>query len=154
MYSQTANTLENGGLKMKSEVLQFADSIGAVDLSQKLKETEYSVLFKRRNYFYLKDNNYLVIKISKNKIRPFWGVGKKFIELFDVLTQDGGNYFVVTLVSNRSGWVFSKREINSYIQDSSLSYSEKQGQYKINNYNLKDKNGFASPEAFLAKIKT
>jgi hypothetical protein len=154
MHNPTANTLENGGLKMKNEVLQFADSIGAVDLSQKLKETEYRVLFKRRNYFYLKDNNYLIIKVSKNKIRPFWGVGKKFIELFDTLTMDGGNYFVVTLVSNRSGWVFSKREINSYIQDGSLSYSEKQEQYKINNYNLKDKNGFASAEAFLAKIKT
>jgi hypothetical protein len=154
MYSQTANTLKTGELKIKSEVLQFADSIGAVDLSQKLKETEDRVLFKRRNYFYLKDNNFLVIKISKNKIRPFWGVGKKFIELFDTLTMDGGNYFVVTLVSNRSGWVFSKREINNYIQDGSLSYSEKQEQYKINNYNLKDKNGFASSEAFLAKIKT
>ena len=130
---------------MKSEVLQFAESIGASDLSQKLRETEYRVLFKRRNYFYLKGNNFLIIKISKNKIRPFWGVGKKFLDLFDILTQDGGNYFVVTLVSNRSGWVLSKRELNSLIEDGSLSYSEKQEEYKINNYNLKDKNGFAAP---------
>jgi hypothetical protein len=139
---------------MKSEVLQFADSIEAVDLSQKMRGTEYRALFKRRNYFYLKDNNFLIVKISKNKIRPFWGVGKKFIDLFNILTKECGNYFVVSLVSNRSGWVFSKREINSYIQDGSWSYSENQEQYKINDYNLKDKNGFASIEAFWVKINS
>ena len=107
---------------MKSEVLQFADSIGAVDLSQKLRGTENGVFFKRRNYFYFKGKNFLVVKISKNKTRPFWGVGKKFIELFDIFTKDGGNYFIVALVSSRSGWVFSKREINSYIEDGSWRY--------------------------------
>jgi hypothetical protein len=138
---------------MENEVLQFAGSIGASDLSQKLRETEYSSLFKRRNYFYLSDNNFLIVKISKNEIRPFWGVGKKFIEFFNMITENGGNYFIAALVSSRSGWVFSKREINSYIEDGSWSYSEKQGQYKINNHNLKDKNGFASTDAFLKKIR-
>jgi hypothetical protein len=138
---------------MENEVLHFADSIGADDLSERVKGTEFRGLFRRRNYFTLKENNFLIVKISKNKIRPFWGVGKKFIDFFNTITEKGGNYFIVALVSNRSGWVFSKREINSYIDDGSWSYSEKQEQYKINNYNLKDKNGFASIEAFLKKIR-
>jgi hypothetical protein len=137
---------------MENEVLQFAGGIGADDLSERVRGSEFRGLFRRRNYFYLPDNNFLIVKISKNKIRPFWGVGKKFIEFFNTITEKGGNYFIVALVSSRSGWVFSKREINSYIEDGSWSYSEKQGQYKINNYNLKDKNGFASSDAFLKKI--
>jgi len=138
---------------MENEVLQFAGSVGSADLSERVRGTEFRGLFRRRNYFYLPDNNFLIVKISKNKIRPFWGVGKKFIDLFNVFTENHGNYFIVALVSSRSGWVFSKREINSYIKDGSWSYSEKQGQYKINNYNLKDKNGFASTDAFLKKIR-
>ena len=136
----------------QGKVLQFAQAIGALDLSQKFRGTKYGMLFKRRNYFLSKENNFLIIKTSNNKIRPFWGVGKKFIEFFNMITEDHGNFFIVALVSNRSGWVFSKREINSYIEDSSWSYSEKQQQYKINNYNLKDKNGFTSVDRFFAKI--
>ena len=140
---------------MSNEVLEFSERIGAVDLSEKLRGTEYRGIFKRRNYFYLKNNIYLIIKISKSKIRPFrfWGIGKQFVDLFNSFTKENGNFFLVTLVSNRSGWVFSKREINSQIQDGSLSYSEKQKQYKINNYNLKDKNSFTSVDTFLEKIR-
>jgi len=135
-----------------NEVLEFARNIGVSDLSEKLRGTEYRGIFKRRNYFVL-DNNYLVVKVSRSKIRTVWGIGKQFVDIFNLFTKESGNFFVVTLVSNRSGWVFSKREVNNYIKDGSWSYSENQKQYKINDYNLKDKNSFTSIDAFLTKIR-
>ena len=121
-------------------------------MSSKLKQGEYRGLFKRRNYFSLKNNTFLILKLSKNKIRPFWGLGKQFVEVFNLLTEDQGTYHLVLLVSNKSGWTFSKKEINGYIQDGSWSFSEKQGEYKINDYNLKDANNFFSTDHFLKKI--
>jgi len=138
---------------MGNEVLEFAESIGAIDLSEKFRGTEYRGIFKRKNYFSIGNNIHLIIKISRSKIRTFWGIGKQFIDIFNSIAEKNGNYFVVVLISNRSGWVFSKREVNSYIKDESWSYSENQKQYKINNYNLNDKNSFTSIDAFLRKIK-
>lgn len=137
---------------MSNEVIEFGESIGATDLSMKIRDKEYQWMFKRRNYFQLTNNTYLIIKISKNKIRPFWGVGKQFIEFFNMITATTRSYWLVLLVSNKSGWVFGKSEINSYIEDGSWSYSEKQKQYKINIYNLKDQNSFTSSEALLRKL--
>lgn len=62
------------------------------------------------------------------------------------------NYFFVALVSNKSGWVLAKNDILSQISNGSISYSKNQAQYKINNYNLKDRYGFTSIEGFLSKI--
>ena len=137
---------------MGNEVLDFANQIGATDLKTVFDYSEFHGLFKRRNYFLLDKDKFLIVKISRNKIRPFWGLGKKFLELFNKKKKKGGNYFFVALVSDKSGWVLSKREILSQISDGSLSYSENSAQYKINNYNLKDHHGFTSIEGFLKKI--
>ncbi len=137
---------------MSTEVLEFAEKIGAIDISSKLKHGKYGSLFKRKNYFLLKNNTFLIVKLSKNRIRPFWGLGKKFIEVFNLLTEDQGTYHLVLLISNKSGWTFSKKEINGYIHDGSWSFSENQDQYKINNYKLKDANSFFSTDHFLKKI--
>ena len=136
---------------MGNEVLEFANQIGATDLKEIFEGTEYRSLFKRRNYFLLNDDNFLVIKISRNNIRPFWGFGE-FFDLFNKSTQSKGNYYFVALESNKSGWFFSKKEILDAISDRSLSYSEKQKQYKINNYNLCHHKKFTSARDFLKMI--
>jgi hypothetical protein len=138
---------------MGDEVLDFANQIGATDLKTVLDYSEFHGLFKRRNYFLLDKDKFLIVKISRSKIRTFWGLGKKFFDLFNTLTEKGGNYFFVALVSDESGWVVSKKEILSQISDGSLSYSENQVQYKINDYNLKDHYGFTSIEGFLSKVR-
>ena len=137
---------------MGDEVVEFAKGVGAIDLKAKLDCSEYHGLLKRRNYFLLNDNKFLIVKISRSKIRPFWGLGKKFFDFFNSITEESGNYFFVALVSNKSGWVISKKKILSQISDGSISYSENQTQYKINKYNLKDCYGFTSIEGFLSKI--
>ena len=137
---------------MADEVVSFAIKIGATDLKSVFDYSEFHGLFKRRNYFLLDKNKFLIVKISRSKIRPFWGLGKKFFDLFNTLTEKGGDYFFVALVSNESGWVLSKKDILGQISDGSLSYSENQAQYKINNYNLKDHYGFTSVDGFLSKI--
>lgn len=136
---------------MENEILDFANQIGAVDLKTIFDYSEFHGLFKRRNYFLIDKDKFLIIKISRSN-RPFWGLGKKFFDIFNTLTEKSGNYFFVALVSEKSGWVLSKIEILSQISDGSLSYSENQEQYKINPYNLKDHNGFTSIESFLKKI--
>ena len=80
---------------MDNEVLEFANQIVATDLKEIFEGTEYRSLFKRRNYFLVKDDIFLVIKISRNNIRPFWGFGEKFFDLFNKLTRNKGNYFFV-----------------------------------------------------------
>jgi hypothetical protein len=138
--------------KIGNEVLEFSESIGAVDMSKVLKETfGASRLFKRRNYFVLNGDRFFIIKISRTE-RPFWGLGKRFIDFFNDLTKENGIFYFVALVSNKSGWVFSKNEVNSYIEDKSWSFSVKTREYKINDYNLKDNNNFTSINTFLEKI--
>ena len=137
---------------MGNEVVEFAKEVGAIDLKAKLDYSKYYGLFKRRSYFLLNDNKFLIVKISRSKIRTFWGLGKKFFDFFNSITEENGNYFFVALVSNKSGWVLSKKELLNQISDGSISYSENQAQYKINNYNLKDHYGFTSAEGFLDKI--
>ncbi len=137
---------------MGDEVLEFAKEVGATDLKSIFDFSEFHGLFKRRNYFLLNKDTFLIVKISRTKTKVFWGLGKKFVDLFNVLTERTGNYFFVALESNRSGWVLSKREILNQISNRSLSYSEDQGEYKVNSHNLKDENSFASVQGFLKKI--
>lgn len=137
---------------MGNEVVEFATELGAVDLKSKLDYSKYHGLFKRRNYFLLNKDQFLIVKISRSKIRPFWGLGKHFFDFFNSVTEENGNWYFVALVSNKSGWVISKREMLSQISDGSISFSESQDQYKINNYNLKDLYGFSSIEGFLENI--
>ena len=79
-------------------------------------------------------------------------LGKQFIEFFNMITATTCSYLLVLLVSNKSVWVFGKSGINGHIDDKSWNYSEKKKQYKINNYNLKDRYSFTSIEGFLSKI--
>jgi len=130
------------------EILEFAEKIGAVDLKEKLKHSEFRKLFKRRNYFILNNNIFLIIKISRSKIKPFWGFGERFFNIFNQLTESSGNYYFVGLVSNTEGWVLSKQEILHFIENGSLSFSAKQNEYKINEYNLRNQNSFMSIENF------
>lgn len=137
---------------MGDEVVEFATAVNAIDLKSKLEYSRYHLLFRRRNYFLLNNNQFLIVKISRSKIRPFYGLGKQFYDFFNSITEERGNYFFVALVSNKSGWVLSKKDILSQISNGSISYSENQAQYKINNYNLKDRYSFTSIEGFLSKI--
>jgi hypothetical protein len=137
---------------MDNEVIEFANEIGSSDLKEIFEDTEYRSLFKRRNYFLLNDDIFLVIKISRNNTRPFWGFGEEFIELLNKLTKNKGTYYFVALESSTSGWFFSKKDILDSISDRSLSYSPEQKQYKINNYNLRHQKRFTSPQGFLSLI--
>ena len=78
---------------MANEVLDFANEIGATDLKMVFDHSEFRGLFRQRNYFLLDKDNYLIIKISRIKI-PFWGLGKRFLDLFNTLTEKGGNSLV------------------------------------------------------------
>jgi hypothetical protein len=137
---------------MNDEVIEFAGKIGAKDLKPIFDNSQFRGLFKRRNYFFLGKETFLIVKISRSKIKTFWGIGKKFLEVFDILTEKSGNYFMVALVSDRSGWVLSKKQIRNLISDGSMSFSEKQQEYKLNDYNLKSTNRFTSINGFLEKI--
>ena len=84
---------------------------------------------------------------------PFWGFGTQFFEEFNDRTKESGNYFFVALVSNKSGWVLSKKEILNKISEGSLSQSKDGREFKIARYNMSDRNSFASVENFLDKIR-
>lgn len=103
-------------------------------------------LFKRANYFLYK-GNFLIVKISRSN-RPFWNVGKDFIDLLN----DLDNYFVVLLSSPRAGWFFSKREVNNKIAYDDWRLHKESKQYKINPPSLRDENRFNSPEDFIERI--
>ena len=137
---------------MSDEVVEFANQIGAIDLKPELAHSKFYGLFKRPNYFLLDEDKFLIIEISRSKIRPLWGLGKQFFDFFNAFTEKSGNYFFVALVSNKSGWVLSKKEILSQISDGSLSYADNEAQYNIDNNNLKDKYSFTSTEGFFSKI--
>ena len=102
-------------------------------------------LFKRHNYFTLK-NRLLIIKISRSK-RPFWGVGKDFIDLLNKTPT----YNLVLLVSSREGWVFSKDEVNANIRSEKWKLRETDNNYKIN-LPLPDLNTFAGAARFYEKL--
>jgi hypothetical protein len=120
---------------MGDEILEFANQANAIDLKTVTDYSKSHGLFRRRNYFFLGRDNFLIIKISRIRI-PFWGLGKDLYDLFNSLTKSRGNYFFVALVSNKSGWVLSKEQLLSQITDGSISYSANQKQYKIHVSNL------------------
>jgi hypothetical protein len=134
------------------EVLEFADKIGAVHLKNALSDTDLRGIFRHDNYFLLNGNTFLIIKVSRNKIKPFYGMGKKYFDIFQKLTETSGNFYFLGLVSNSSGWVLSKRQIENLISSCSLSISSDQREYKINSHNLKDQDSFRTTDNFLSKI--
>lgn len=134
------------------EVLEFADKIGAIHLKHALSNSELSGIFRHDNYFLLDNSTFLIIKVSRNKIKPFYGMGNKYFDLFKKLTESSGNFYFVGLISNSSGWVLSKKQLESFISSRSLSISSDGREYKINSHNLKDQDSFRTVEGFHSKI--
>jgi len=132
---------------MEREIKEFIEAVGAIEPNP--SDENYSLfksVFKRSNYFKL-NKKFLIVKISRSE-KPFFGVGKPYIELLNLLD----NYFLVLLVNSREGWVYSKSEINAYIEKSIWRLNDKDNNYKINSYTLKGENLFASPDEFLRKL--
>ena len=131
---------------MDNEIQEFSQAIGAVTPPPGSEDySTFKSIFKRSNYFLL-GNKFLMVKISRLE-KPFWGIGKKFIDFLN-----NTDYFLVLLVSNREGWVFSKAEVNSNINNKKWNLREADNNYKIHSP-LPDRNSFYSPEKFLEKIK-
>lgn len=128
------------------DIKAFVDSIGA---KEPLADSESVVLFrkmfKRQNYFTL-NGRFLIIKISRSE-KPFWGVGKEYIDFLNGLED----YSLVLLTSPTEGWVFSKAQINSHISSGRWALREADGNYKIN-LPLPDANMFSTTARFLSKV--
>ena len=138
------------------EVLEFAQSIGAHDLKGLLqsdpKYHRIQSLFRRRNYFALGKDTYLVIKISRSA-KGFWGIGKQFVELFDTLTEEKGTYYLIALDSSISGWVLSKSQLKRGIKDGSISYSTVGSPaYKVHQTSFRHPDRFISVDGFRKKL--
>jgi hypothetical protein len=127
---------------MEPEIQKFVTSIGATepDPSSDIYKT-FRQLFKRHNYFIL-TGNFLIIKISRSK-KPFWGVGKDYIEFLNMLN----NYYLVLLTGANEGWVFNKSEINYFLSSKRWNLREEDNNYKINPP-LPDKNSFITKTKF------
>lgn len=127
------------------DIAKFVEAIGAVEpLSNDETYATFRQMFKRHNYFLL-DGRFLIVKISRSK-KPFWGVGKEFIDFLNSLD----NYYLVLLVPGNEGWVFSKAEVNMNIR--SLNWKPgKDNDYKIN-LPLPDGNTFAGPKTFRKRL--
>ncbi len=131
---------------MEREIKEFVEAVVAIE--PKPSDENYSLfksIFKRSNYFKL-NKKFLIVKISRSE-KPFFGVGKPYIELLHLLD----NYFLVLLVNSREGWVYSKAEINANIEKAIWRLNDKDNNYKINSYTLKGKNQFTSPAEFLRR---
>ncbi len=130
---------------MDKEIQEFTQAIGAaIPQPGSANYSTFKSLFKRSNYFMF-GNKFLMVKISRTE-KPFWGIGKDFIDLLNNF-----DYFLALLVSNREGWVFSKTEVNSNINNKKWNLREADKNYKINPP-LPGRNSFYSPENFLKKI--
>ena len=127
---------------VKDEIEQFVATIGAKEPASNAEVYEkWKTLFKQPNYFVFNEK-FMIVKISRSK-KPFWGVGKVFIDLFNSLDD----YYLVLLISSESGWVFTKREVNANIQNKRWNLETKGRDYKIN-YPLPDRNSFSSKKSF------
>lgn len=128
------------------DIKTFIDSIGAeVPLAGSESADLFRSMFKRQNYFIL-NGRFLIVKISRSK-KPFWGVGKKYIDFLNELED----YFLVLLISSTEGWVFSKAQINHHITSGRWALREADGNYKIN-MPLPDSNMFSRIEHFVSRL--
>jgi len=130
---------------MDNEIQEFTQAIGAVTPQlDSEKYVTFKTIFKRSNYFLL-GNKFIIVKISRSE-KPFWGIGKDFIDLLNNF-----DYLLILLVSNHEGWVFSKEEVNANIRHKTWNLRIADNNYKIN-WPLPDRNSFHSPENFLKKF--
>lgn len=124
---------------MDKEIRAFVDHIDCV---------EDKINFSRSNYFKFRDTTTLVaIKISRSP-KPFFGIGKQVIEFAN---RNEDKFYLVLLVSNKSGWIFSKSEVNSNIKNCFWKKAQDDN-YKINHGDLSPANYFISYDMFLNKI--
>lgn len=127
---------------MENEIQEFTTSIGATEPDPSSENhKQFRQLFKRHNYF-VWNGTFLIVKISRSK-KPFWGVGKEFIDFLNSLN----NYYLVLLTSGKEGWVFNKSEINNFIEIKKWNLREADNNYKIN-FPLPDKNSFMTRKKF------
>jgi hypothetical protein len=130
---------------MDDEIQEFAKAIGAIIPEPGSEHyATFKSIFKRSNYFLL-GNKLIMVKISRSE-KPFWGIGKGFIDLLN-----NSDFLLILLVSNREGWAFSKSEVNSNIRNKKWNLRTADSNYKIN-WPLPDRNSFFSPENFLKKF--
>ncbi len=129
---------------MDKEVYHFVRAVGAVEPTQ--GDELYPVFrefFKRSNYFLLRDT-LLIVKISRSD-KPFWGVGRKYIEFLNRFDS----YLLVLLTSKDRGWFFTKRDVNKKIRDKVWNLREEDDNYKINYNTVRyHENRFTSIEQF------
>ncbi len=125
----------------------FVEMVGATEPSPGDDTyASFRRMFKRHNYFVLK-GRFLIVKISRSK-RPFWGLGKEFIDFVNELN----NYYVVLLISPREGWVFSKSEVIANIRSEKWRLREADNNYKINPP-LPNVSTFAGKARFYEKLR-
>ena len=132
---------------MDEEVNVFIEGIGAFE--PKPLDEPYATfrgLFKRSNYFILKER-FIIVKVSRSP-RPFWGVGRKYLDFFNKYELD---YLRVLLISGHEGWVFDKRDIKSHTENGHWKLNPKDEIYKINPP-LPGRNSFLSHKQFLKTI--
>ena len=128
------------------EIPEFAQEVGArVPEEGTELYRVFRAIFRRSNYFFL-NNKALIIKMSR-KSKPFWGVGKKYLDLLDGRFE----YFLVLLTSSNEGWVFSETEVKRNIAGDTWRLAKDQD-YKIY-VPLPDRNSFSSPERFLQMVE-
>ena len=153
---RSALTLDAGVRRqtVDREILEFTSLIGATE-PQPGDQTysAFRAIFQRSNYFILKGTpanrqTFIIVKISRSK-RPFWGLGKEFVDLLNKFDQI--RYFLVLLVSSREGWVFSRDDVNANIRSQKWKLREADNNYKIN-WPLPDANSFSSTDVFLQRV--
>ena len=133
-------------MSVDKDITQFVASIGARAPSPASEDyAKWKAIFRRPNYFFF-DNKFMIVKISRSK-KPFWGVGKDFIDLFNSLDD----YLFVLLISPREGGVFTKSEVKTHVKSGRWKLRETDNNYKIN-HPLPDGNSFSSPENFLTTV--
>ena len=133
-------------LDERQDISKFVEAVGAVE--PPANDESYMTfrhIFKRHNYFVL-EGRFLIVKVSRSD-RPFWGVGKKFIDLLNGLND----YYLVLLVSSSEGWVFSKAEVMVNIRNLEGKLRGTDNNYKINPP-LPNRNAFANPKTFRKMI--
>ena len=130
------------------DIAQFVAVIGATEPSQEDEHYAWwKALFKRSNYFSF-NGKFMIVKISRIK-KPFWGVRKELVDLFNSFNSQD-EYYLVFLVSPRVGWVFTKSEVNAHIRSKRWKLA-KDNNYKIH-VPLPESNSFFSPRNFLKKV--
>lgn len=134
-------------MSIDHDIGEFVKEIGAKDPSpNEANYDKWKAYFKRSNYFIFEEK-IMIVKISRIE-PPFWGVGKKFI---DLLNDTKGDYLLVLLVSPGEGWFFTKNDVNANIDSGKWSLREADNNYKIH-CPLPDRNSFSSVDHFLKKM--